>query len=1181
MIKLEYKELCPNCGGTADSLRLEEGLPCEACLPQIPGEMREGAMSKIFSLNERLMEIEDIFQRALKTKMWALQRFWAKRFLEGESFALVAPTGSGKTTMQILLSLYASSKMGKRCLLILPTSILAHQVSERMIGIKRELNLDVEVAHYHSLLSKREKTEQLKKMGRASIIVTTHLSIMKRPEINSQTIDIAFVDDVDSFLKRGKSAMFVLRMLNLPNDIKEVINNAYCGRIGMKEALENIKRLIGSEVRGQIIVSGATPRGKRTKSALILNNLFGFTVEGRIEFGRRVLDSYIKQRGPLEGNVLEIIRRIGGGALVFVPSDKGRDFAEKLEKYLKGEGIKARAFLKPSKRHFEMFERGEIECLIGMATLRSPLVRGIDLPHRIRYAIFAGVPKFLIRINIREFHPSKWLMLLNSISQAIGEERRNEFESIVKSLAKIRTLNAEQLKAVREALREDRKLEGFLEYARNAALEAAEFFGKILKDENIIRALKEAPTLSFGVEENEYYFLVVDEVAYIQASGRTSRLYIGGLTQGLSIVVIDDEKAFNGLRKELEYIGEEIEWKNFEEIDLDPIIKRIDEDRKKVILSLEGKLEVGEGISISTMLFVVESPNKARTIARYFGRPFKKIVSGLRTYEVFLENSLAIITASKGHITDLDLRDGLFGVRVDGGFVPIYRPIRRCAHCGREIEDEGVCPFCEREDFVDSKPRIEALRRLASLVDGVVIGTDPDAEGEKIAFDLYLLLKPFNKNIKRARFREVTKREIIKSLNNLEDLDLNLVEAQIVRRIEDRWIGFSISPILWKAFGNRGLSAGRVQTPVLGWIDERTKKLGEKEELINIALENGLMISFRDEVGASKGILENEVAEVLEVEKRVEEVNPHPPFTTDTLISALTSSLRIDANQAMMIAQRLFENGLITYHRTGSTTVSKTGIAIARDYISSNFGEEFVRERSWQMEGPHECIRPTKGIDLGKLRGMMALRSIKAILSEQELRAYDIIFRRFIASQMRSAKVEKTLIRISIAGKERDFEFTTKVVEEGFSKVIPIRVKEIPEVGKGKYRISSVKTRIVPAHHPLTYSEIVSMMRERGIGRPSTYAKILEVLKRRKYVNEVRKSMLFSTPLGSRVYSFLKERYEKYLNEERTKKLEEEMDKIERGELRGQDVIGKFYGEIVEIIKGAEREGVEYPLLSI
>jgi reverse gyrase len=498
---------------------------------------------------------------------------------------------------------------------------------------------------------------------------------------------------------------------------------------------------------------------------------------------------------------------------------------------------------------------------------------------------------------------------------------------------------------------------------------------------------------------------------------------------------------------------------------------------------MKGELKNEETkITLKTRLFIVESPTKVKTIARFFGKPSKKKYQELEVNEVFVANSLLIIAASKGHITDLSLKEGLFGVEVKETFIPYFKPIKRCAVCGREVEEEEEVCVCGSKKFVDAKPRIEVLRKLASLVDEVIIGTDPDSEGEKIAYDLYLLLRPLNKNIKRVRFHEVTKKEIQRVMENLEEFDLNLVKAQIVRRVEDRWIGFGISPVLWKVFRNNRLSAGRVQTPVLGWIVERTKKLKEREELIILKLENGLELSFRAKIGTHKKIVENGFVEIKDIKIYEDELNPYPPFTTDTLISALTSVLKVDANEAMQIAQKLFENGLITYHRTSSTTVSSVGISIAKEYISSTFGEEFFKGRKWESEGAHECIRPTKPIDSQKLKNLIGLKILRfpSPLTQKDIIAYDIIFKRFIASQMKGTKVEKIKFKVIFNEEEREFEFINKVVEDGFNKIFKIEEKLIPKLQESKVRVIESYKKVVPAFYPYDYSEIVRMMKEKG-----------------------------------------------------------------------------------------------------
>ena len=1180
-LKLVYKNLCPNCGENVSSERLSKGLPCENCLPNEKGKLKFGPLLEVEERNKRIEEIEELFKKVVKAKMWALQKFWVRRFLKGESFTLIAPTGSGKTTIQIILCLFSAKFLKKRCLIILPTSILVSEVSKRMKDFSEKLNFNLTISSYHSLLSQKEKKEEISKIDFADIIVTTHLSIMKKEEIARQSVDVVFVDDVDSFLRKSKAIRFVLRMMKLPEKIKKIVTGVFEKKINLKDAISEISNT-KEKITAQLIVSGATQKAKRTRAISILNSIFEFSIGLKSEFGRNILDCFVETK-DIKKELLNLVKILGAGGLIFVPMDKKSEFAEELEKFLIENGIKVKAFLKPDKKTFEDFKSGNLDALIGMVTTRSPLVRGIDLPARIRYAIFGGVPKFVVRIKIEEFHPTKWLMLLNNLQQAIKEEYKKEYQLLVANLIKIKTLNTEQLEAVRKALAENKNLEGFLEFVRKVALSGLEFFKKILKDEDILKAIRESPTISFSEREGEYSFLIPDSIAYIQASGRTSRLYIGGVTKGLSVVIIDEKKAFNSLKKDLSYF-EDIEWKNLKEIDLKKVIEEIDEDRKKVLLSLEDKLRVEETkIALKTRLFIVESPTKVKTIARFFGKPAKKRYEGLIVNEVFGANSLLIITSSKGHITDLSEEEGFFGVEVKETFIPYNEPIRKCAVCGKEIEENEKECACGSKKFTDSKPRIEVLREIASLVDEVIIGTDPDSEGERIAFDLCLLLKPFNKNIKRARFHEVTKKEIHRVLENLEDFDLNLVKAQLVRRIEDRWIGFSISPVLWMVFKNKRLSAGRVQTPVLGWVVERTKKLKEKEELISLKLENGLQLQFRAKKGTYQKISKEGFVEIKKVKTFKEEISPLPPFTTDTFISALTSLLKIDAGEAMQIAQKLFESGLITYHRTPSTTVSSAGISIAKEYIFSNFGEELFKARKWETEGAHECIRPTKAIDSQKLRNLIGLKILRfpVPFTEREMRAYDLIFKRFIASQMKPSKVEKIKFKILAGGQEKEFEFVNKVLEEGFSKIFKLQEKNILALKEGKTKILESKKKTVPVFYPFTYSEIVSMMKEKGIGRPSTYAKILEILKRRKYVKEVKKSMLVSTVLGRKVFEFSQQNFSKYLHEQTTKKLEEDMDSVETGKKKFEEVLREIFVQVKEIIKNNLEKGVEYPNLSL
>jgi reverse gyrase len=213
------------------------------------------------------------------------------------------------------------------------------------------------------------------------------------------------------------------------------------------------------------------------------------------------------------------------------------------------------------------------------------------------------------------------------------------------------------------------------------------------------------------------------------------------------------------------------------------------------------------------------------------------------------------------------------------------------------------------------------------------------------------------------------------------------------------------------------------------------------------------------------------------------------------------------------------------------------------------------------------------------LIGLKLLR-FSSPLTEKEIKAYDIIFKRFIASQMKASKVEKIKFKI-LFGEEREFEFINRIIDEGFSKIFRLQEKRISELKEGKVKILKANRKIVPAFYPFTYSEIVSLMKERRIGRPSTYAKILEVLKKRKYVEEIKKSLLISTKLGAKVFWFSQMNFAKYLNEETTRKLEEEMDDIESGKKDFEKVLNEIYSEVKEVIKRSIEKGVKYPSFEI
>lgn len=1182
-----FSGLCPNCGGDVVSSRLAKGLPCSKCLRSEKRLelMREGYLRRLKAIEERIREVDEMFLKVVNSRMWGLQRLWARRFFSNESFAMVAPTGSGKTTTQIILALYAARE-GRKSLILVPTSLLARQVYEKTVSIRDKLGLsDVKVVAYHSLMSEKRKREALKEVLKASIMITTPSSLMKKPELE-HPISIAFVDDVDSFLRRSRSVEIVLRMLGVTSEDEELVNKIQeLESRARKLALENpeearrvldeahkLRTSLQERVKGIIVVSGATQTARRTKRVKMLNILYGFTVGGKTEIGRNVADFYVRPRDKtIEEVVAEIVEKAGDGGLIYVPMDKGAGYAKKLTDFLKKRGFRVEAYLGSRKKVFDMFVNGELDALVGIASYRSPLTRGIDLPERVRYAVFVGVPKFRLRISVEDFQPSRWLILLNEIKDVVYGKYSEEFDKILGGLIKIRTASRETLELVREALKSGRELSDYQEFVRRVVEDALRFMNKVLKDPEVVDRLRESKTIAFGGKEGEYFFVIPDAVSYIQASGRTSRLYVGGLTRGLSVLIVDEEKAYNALLRDLKWLLETIEFAEYDEKLVSRVLKEVDRDRDRVRRVLEGRLRIKRKELMKTTLFVVESPNKARTIARLFGRPTRRVVSGLQTYEVLTENRLMIIAATGGHILDLVTNAGYFGIFVRGSlFKPVYKPIRRCVKCGRDVpEDEETCPSCGGRVFAESKPVVEALRKLASQVDEILVGTDPDAEGEKIAWDITLLLKPLNENIYRVRFHEVTRRGLSEALDDLTSVNESMVHAQIVRRIEDRWIGFSLSPKLWSRFKLNFLSAGRVQTPVLGWVVDRTNKRRIKAELVTLKLEGvDIPLIFKAPRGFANAVRAAGKVLLTDVQRSLQEVHPPPPYTTDTMLSEATKVLKVSASKVMESAQRLFEAGLITYHRTDSTTVSSLGISIARDYIQRVFGEGVFQGRKWEKEGAHECIRPTRPLDPNQIKALRAagVISFAVPLRPDDYKLYDLIFKRFIASQMSPSKVEKTSFKLVFNGFTKEFTFVTRIVEEGFSKLSKhLNVVDLSDLRNGEYTVLEVSSSTVSEYPLYTYSDLVELMKNRGIGRPSTYAKILDILKRRGYMIEVGKGKLVATTRGIEVFNFLDEKFSNLINEERTRRLQEKIDLIEAGRERAENVLREFYEEIKNI----------------
>jgi reverse gyrase len=1142
-IEALFQNLCPNCEkGYITSEKLERGEVCENCSLDLR-QKQDGLLYNVKKIENELDEIDNIFIKLTNSNMWSLQKFWCRKFLQGINFTISAPVGSGKTTTLIALALYSTIKLKKRTILILPTRLLVEQVYERIkrAGIINEN----EIMIYHSGLSEYEKKVNLSRINDAKIVITTKSSLTKKIEINSQKFDILLIDDVHIISK--KIIHTILKILDMNEVvINEIINISYKDK-NLKDIKERIKNQIKNKI---IIISGVV------RINPVLGSILGIPSGLNIEIERKVTNSYIKPNSNLstEELLLELIKKLGGGCIIYVSKRNSKEYIKYLVNLLNQKGIKALDLLRWKSSIIHKFEAGSIDVLIGSASIRSPLVIGLDMPERVRYVIFLGVPKKKIEINLSNIR-TEW----------------RKIKQIIYYLKSIFPYKVD-FKRINENVIND-----FINILENDQLQNQILYHK---------------------ENNKLIFYIPNASVYLQGSGRTSRLYAGGLTNGLSIVIVDDERTFNLMKNDIDLICKfkdiKVDWKEFHELNLDMIIKEIDEDREKVKRFKDSSSVSNPKNLINTALIIVESPTKAKTIASLMGRYVFYKYNDLKTYEAFKKNSLYVIVSSEGHIVDLinyhNLQEGIFyGVAFkDNKFIPIYSPIKVCVRCNKKVEeDEEYCIYCKASDFKEKIDVIQGLRLLASFTDEVLIGTDPDREGEKIAWDIYLLLKPFNNNIKRIRFHEITVKAINEALSNPSIIDENLVKAQLVRRIEDRWIGFKLSEIIQVKFNKKTLSAGRVQTPVLDFIVERAEQNRKKIYSIQLVAPDldGLVFGpFKCKRRVFKWLKYNQKVIIRKLSEGKIEEYPDPPFNTAELLSFASKKFKKSPEEVMRIAQRLFEIGLITYHRTDSVRVSDEGLRVAKEYICVKFDENHFKPRRWSdknEESAHECIRPTKPIDAESLRELINKNEEKSyeVLNENDIVLYDIIFKRFMASQMISRESFQIEIEINIPVKYEGFKPFTKrylknIINQGFRKIDSLggeplypHDKTIFNIPEGEVKVEVINIKQIGEQPLYTYSDIIELMKKTGIGRPSTFASTLSTLLKRRYVFEIKKykGKLAATKLGKGVLNFLKENYYDYISVDTTRKLENNIDLIEKGEANYIEILKELYEEMLKI----------------
>lgn len=534
-------------------------------------------------------------------------------------------------------------------------------------------------------------------------------------------------------------------------------------------------------------------------------------------------------------------------------------------------------------------------------------------------------------------------------------------------------------------------------------------------------------------------------------------------------------------------------------------------------------------------LVIVESPTKTKTIGRYLGKDFK-------------------LAATLGHIRDLPPHK--FGVDTDG-FVPTYK----------------VLP--------GKRKVVKNLKDLKKKAEKVILATDLDREGEAIGWHVKEVLGLAD--YERIVFHEITKDALKEALASPRKLDLDLVDAQKARRILDRIVGYKLSPLLWKKVA-KGLSAGRVQSVVLKLICAREEEIeafvpteywsiiallkkGRESFGAKLRKRNGKRIK-RFEIknkGEAQKIVEDIKGKkfvVKEVEKRQAKKNPFPPFTTSSLQQDGWYRLHFSSKYTNYLAQALYEKGFITYHRTDSLALSNLSLAKAEEVVTKDFGKDYhpgkprrFKTKSKSAQEAHEAIRPTYPARRPK--------EAKKKLDKNQARLYELIWSRFIASQMKPAVFERQKADIKAGG----YLFRAKgqaLKFDGFLAAYPVRHKEeeIPFLKKGE---ELDLQKLEPKQHftrpPARYTEasLIKEMKKNGIGRPSTYAPTVSVIQERNYVRKNSKKRFYPTDLGKTVNKILVEHFPKIVDVDFTAQMEESLDKVAEGKKAWDKLLNEFY----------------------
>lgn len=561
-------------------------------------------------------------------------------------------------------------------------------------------------------------------------------------------------------------------------------------------------------------------------------------------------------------------------------------------------------------------------------------------------------------------------------------------------------------------------------------------------------------------------------------------------------------------------------------------------------------------------LVIVESPTKTKSLAKYLGRDYE-------------------VMATMGHIRDLPKsKMGVEITKKKGGFdfVPTYELSE-----GKEAS-------------------AKKLQAAAAKAEKVILASDPDREGEAIAWHTQELLAEGKKGVKkekfeRASFHSITKEAILAALAAPRKIDMNLVDAQQTRRILDRIVGYELSPVLWKKV-RRGLSAGRVQSVAVRLVVERegeitafkpeeyweikvevSREKGGKETFsVELVKQNGKQIRIGNEKKAREveEDLNQAKYEVGKIEKKERQLYPHPPFKTSTLQQAGANVYGWSAKKTMSVAQRLYEKGAITYHRTDSLHLVESAVAAIREVISKKYGKEYLAEKEvyYKTSGKvvaqeaHEAIRPTHVEEVELSEGEV---------DREEVKLYQLIWRRTMACQMKPATVDQTVVwvvaenhnnyQLRAVGEIMKFESWKKLYKVAEEVILPSLIED--EKLKKEAVVPTQKFTQAPARY--NDASLIKELEKRGIGRPSTYAPTISTIIVRGYV-ERKEKRFFATQIGTTVTEFLMKNFPTEMEYEFTAQMEASLDEIAEGKKNWEKVLSDFYGPFQKTVDKTTKE---------